>query len=86
MRNSTLNLWASGESELLTRDQMKNVFGGYVQPPDNVQCNFYSTGTGSCAAADDMPSNCGDLDACQDKADSICEKYDCCDDSTCKYA
>ena len=82
MKKLQLEMLAIGHTETLTRDQLKNILGGKAAP--NVQCGFY--GSSGCAAGDDMPENCGDLDSCQDAADALCAKYDCCDDAACKYA
>ncbi|SEP24383.1 hypothetical protein ACFGVS_20485 [Mucilaginibacter sp. AW1-7] len=87
MKKSELGSLSYAGSEMLSREQMKNVLGGYVQPPnDGIKCNF-GTSAG-CGVLDDFDgcSDSSNLDSCQDEADAACEKYDCCYDAACKYA
>ncbi|MGZ3872116.1 MAG: hypothetical protein ACXVJD_04325, partial [Mucilaginibacter sp.] len=67
--------------KLLTREQMKNVIGGYMPV-----CTWTWSGGSGCASGTTTAS-CSisnDPDVCQQGADNNCGSNDCCSDVDCR--
>ena len=65
----------------LSRTEMKNVLGGYVAPP--IDCKWSSNS--SCGGGSSIkPCSSGTAQECQDAADYLCSRSNCCDDVDCR--
>ena len=76
-----LKLKLDGIKEMLSRDQMKRVSGGY----STYTCSYSWSGASGCLTdPSDTPCTESSSDQCQSYADAYCKNDDCCTDVNCE--